>query len=199
MIKAVAIDCGGVLFAEGKAFAVERLAKEGLDRQTVLKALGSEEASLLRRAFLTEDECWSRVQERLPEGYDALYLRDVWYDSYIIDQDILKLVKELRGRYKLVIFSGNIKKRVEHLEKKYSFMGLFDDFVWSYEHHLGKYDDEFYRLLIRTAGVDPSEIACFEDNPKHAEQARSFGINVVEYRRGDIRRVRKELQELGVI
>lgn len=37
------------------------------------------------------------IRPKLPPGYDALAVKDAWYQSYILDEDVAALVKELRG------------------------------------------------------------------------------------------------------
>ena len=109
MIKAVVFDLGGVLFAEGKSVAVERLEKEhGYQREIVRRILVSPKSMDLRKGLIKDDEFWSWAQARLPAGYDALLIKKAWYDAY-------ELVEESRLRPEDIVLGrdGEIPCRVE--------------------------------------------------------------------------------------
>ena len=126
MITVVVFDLGGVLFAEGKAVAIERLyAEVGYDKKIVMGLLTSPESVQLRKGLIADDEFWGWAQKQLPRGYKAHTIKRVWYDGYLIDKDILALIKTLKSGYKVIAFSGNIKSRIEYLEHKYRFREYF--------------------------------------------------------------------------
>ncbi|HUK40238.1 MAG TPA: HAD family hydrolase, partial [Candidatus Acidoferrales bacterium] len=127
MIKVVVFDLGGVLFSEGKSVAIDTLSrKHGYPRELLQKLLSSPESIKLRKGLMSDESFWSWVQKQLPEGCDAALVKKEWYDGYVLDEDIRALVKELKGKYKLIVFSGNVQSRVQFLEKKYGFRHLFD-------------------------------------------------------------------------
>src|SRR5574341_2628518 len=102
MIKAVAFDLGGVLFAEGKSVAVERLARErGYDPGEIRKILTAAQSIDLRKGLMTDEEFWGWAQAELPEGYDAREIKAAWYEAYEPDPGIFHLVERLKGRYKI--------------------------------------------------------------------------------------------------
>ena len=115
MIKAVAVDLGGVLFAEGKSVAAAALANtQGYDKDTVIAILTSAKSVDLRRGLLSDEQFWSWARNQLPEGYDAELIRQAWHDGYLIDTDIFDLLRALKPRYTLIAFSSNIKSRIEY-------------------------------------------------------------------------------------
>ena len=199
MIRAIVFDLGGVLFSEGKSVAVERLAKErGYRKEIVLRMLTSPESVELRKGLITDEAFWRWAQHELPAGYDAQLVRQAWYDGYILDEDILKLIKRLKGKYAIIAFSGNVRSRVDFLEEKYRFRHLFDKEIYSFDYHLTKPDKNFIDVLLTKSGCRPEEIAYIEDNDSYAQTAREAGINVPIYRRGSIRDLEDDLRRLGV-
>lgn len=199
MIRTVVVDLGGVLFAEGKSVAMERLAKlHGYDRRLVGEILSSPESIALRKGLLSDGEFWDWSRRQLPSDYDTRLIREEWYSGYVLDQDILALITRLRGKYRIMAFSGNIKSRVEFLEGKYHFRHLFDSEVYSFDHQLTKPDGRFVEIMIEKAEVKPEEIVYLEDNEAYAQPARERGVQVVIYKRGEAEKLQRELRERGV-
>lgn len=199
MIKAIVFDLGGVLFAEGKSVAVERLQRQrGYDPGEVRKILTSPQSIDLRKGLTTDDEFWAWAQAGLPEGYDAREIKAAWYEAYEPDPGIFRLIERLKGRYKIVAFSDNIRSRVEFLEERYRFRHLLDVEIYSFDHHLTKPDKRFVEIMIEKAGCRPAEIVYIEDNDRYAEPARELGVKVVIYARGGHEKLQAELKTLGV-
>ncbi|OQX50795.1 hypothetical protein B5M47_03005 [candidate division CPR3 bacterium 4484_211] len=199
MIKAIAFDLGGVLFAEGKSVLVKKLSGDyQYDPSIVLNLLNSPKSIDLRKGLVSDAEFWSWAQEQLPEGYDAQLIKKEWYDSYLLDKDIKALIEKLQGKYKLLVFSGNIESRVEYLDQKYGFRKLFDIEVYSHDYHLCKPEKEFVEAMIKASGVKPEEIVYIDDKEKDAAVARPFGVNVILYSRGNITQLLNELKNYQV-
>jgi FMN phosphatase YigB (HAD superfamily) len=58
---------------------------------------------------------------------------------------------------------------------------LFDTIVLSFQVRAMKPDKEIFRIAAERAGVDPSSIFYTDDIAGHAEAARSFGFDAVQY------------------
>ena len=199
MIKAIVFDLGGVLFAEGKSVASEKLAKKyNYDKEVIFKILTSPESKKLRKDLISDKEFWDWTQNNLPEGYNASLIKKEWYEGYLLDNDIFNLIKRLKGKYKLVAFSGNIKSRVEFLDKKYDFRKYFDIEVYSFDYHLNKPDRRFIEVMVKKTNCEPREIIYIDDTEKHTLLAKEMGINALIYSQGRIKRLKKELKELGI-
>lgn len=152
----------------------------------------------LRKGLISDEAFWSWVQEQLPEGYDASVIRRAWYDGYVLDEEILDLLKRLKGNYQIIAFSGNVKSRVDFLEEKYRFRSLLDKEIYSFDHHLTKPDKRFVEIMIEQSGCRPQEIVYIEDNNHYAQPARELGVRVLLYSKGEIRKLEAELHALGV-
>jgi len=204
MIKAIAFDLGGVFFAEGKSVALESMKKKyNYDPKIIkplLSARLSQMATAIRRGDIEDEEFWSWVQSKLPAGYDAKIIKQEFYDGYILDKDICDLVKKLKEKYVLIVFSGNIRDRIDYLENKYNFRYLFDLEVYSFDCHTTKTDlgDLFYRKLIETANCEPAEILCIDDGDYVVEPLKKLGVNIILYSRGGIQNLLKELRDFEV-
>lgn len=199
MVKVIAFDLGGVLFAEGNSVAAEKLAGErGYDRDRVLELLVSPKSIELRKGVIDDAEFWAWAQHQVPEHYDVRLIKREWYSAYLLDEDVLRLITKLKAGYKIMAFSGNIKSRIDFLEEQYHFRSLFDVEVYSFMHGLSKWDRGFAEVMIRESGVRPGEIVYVDDNDRHALHARNLGVKVLIYARGQIDRLRNDLKSSGV-
>ena len=199
MIKAVVVDLGGVLFSEGKSVALDNLAaRHHYDPEIVGAILSSPKSILLRKGLLSDGEFWHWAEQQLPSNYDCRLIQQEWYNGYVLDEDIYTLIADLRKKYSVIAFSGNIKSRVDFLEAKYSFRHLFDSEVYSFDFHLTKPEREFVEVMIETSGVRPEEILYIDDNDSYAKPARDLGVNVVIYRRGEVVQLREQMRHYGL-
>ena len=199
MIKAIVFDLGGVLFNEGKSVASEKLAKKyNYDKEVIFKILTSPESKDLRKGLISDKEFWDWTRNNLPEGYDAYLIKKEWYEGYLLDNDIFNLIKRLKGKYKLVAFSGNIKSRVEFLDKKYDFRKYFDIEIYSFDYHLNKPDKRFIEVMVKKTNLKPEEIVYIDDSEEYVLLAKKMDLNALIYSQGRIKRLKKELKELGV-
>jgi FMN phosphatase YigB (HAD superfamily) len=67
-----------------------------------------------------------------------------------LDHEVETLLRDLRKNYRVIAFSGNVRSRVEFLDKRYGFRKLFDAEVWSYDSHYNKPSVEFLKARART-------------------------------------------------
>lgn len=198
-IKAIVFDLGGVLFAEGKSIALERLSNNyNYEKEVVKNIITSPQSYELRKGLIAEDAFWQWAQEQLPEGYDAEIIKNVWYDGYVLDEDIFHLLKQFAPNYTLIAFSGNIKGRIKYLDAKYDFRKWFDVEIYSYEHHYNKGEKGFVEVLIQESGYAPQEMVYIDNKEEAVEAARQFDISSILYKQGAIRELKQRLKEEGV-
>ncbi|MEO8863116.1 MAG: HAD hydrolase-like protein [Candidatus Saccharimonadales bacterium] len=199
MIKVIAFDLGGVLFSEGKAVAYKRLEADfSYDTKVINDILTSPQSIDLRKGLMADNDFWGWAQQNLPINYDVNAIKTYWYDGYIIDEDIVELLRSLKGKYELMVFSGNVESRIDYLETKYNFRELFDKEVYSFDYHHIKPEKMFVEDMINASGVLPKEIAYIDDKQEDSREAIPFGINVIIYKTGNIPKLKDELRNLGV-
>lgn len=197
-VRTLAIDLGGVLFTEGKKAAAERLKlKFGYDEKVVLGALRSPLSLDLRRGLVSDDEFWSSVKSALPEGYDAEAIRREWYDGYELNRNVFELLTRLSARCRLIAFSGNVKSRVEFLEKKYGFRKLFDLELYSYDYHFTKPDPGFLDVLLEKCGCESNSLVYVDDDEAALELAAKKGVRTILFD-GDAGKLEDELKKAGI-
>ena len=201
MIKAIVFDLGGVYFKAGTAIAVKRIyGLVNADREKVdeiFQAPPRKEGWLYGKGKLSEEEFWRRAIEKL--GMDPKLvpeLKEIWHSSYEPIEGMRELVRELRKKYRVIAFSGNVRERFEYLDRKYGLRGDFDDFVLSFEVGFHKDEREFYEALLGRIGCEPEECVFIDDKREFLEIAGSFGIKTILF--GGLEQLKTDLRGLGV-
>ncbi len=186
-IKTIVFDLGGVFFTSGTILAIEKI-KElyNIEDETLLREIFSDrpntEGYLIRKGLITIDEFEERLFSKLGiNKKEKKHARYIWFGSYCIHYGIEELLKILKKNYRLLIFSGNVRERVEYLEEKCGFLRYFDDTVFSFDYQENKNDIEFYEELLKHLECEPSEAILIDDVKKNVLIARSLGINGIHF------------------
>ena len=187
-IKTIIFDLGGVYFTPGSFLAIEKI-KEiyDIENEELLRKFFSDkpssEGNLLRRGLITIDEFEEKLFIKLGiNKSEKKHTRYIWFGSYCVHYGIEELIKKLRkNNYRLLIFSGNVRERIEYLEKKCGFLKYFDDTVLSFDYNMNKDDIEFYKELIKHLDCVPSEAILIDDEKKNIQIARSLGLKGIHY------------------
>lgn len=202
MLKAVAFDLGGVLFLDGKAVAIPKMARDfGLEAESLHRVLTSELSNKVRRGQATEGEFWewARKELKLGDDFDMKKLRDAWYEGYVLDESVRDVVIKLRRcGVRTLAFTGNIPSRIDFLESRFGFRSWFDECVLSYDHHGSKTQPEFHRAMLLKAHCEPPEVLLVDDEEKHTRVAESLGIRCFLFRSGETNSLIAKLRQLGV-
>jgi len=186
-IKTIVFDLGGVYFTKGSYLAIEKIAnlyniKSIAKVREILEDRPGTEAYLLRLGLITMDEFEEIVIKKFKiKEQDKFHIRNIWFSSYIPNYKMEDVVKQLKKRYRLVIFSGNVRERVEYLDKRYHFLQYFDDTVFSFECQKDKNDIDFYEELINHINCEPSQAILIDDEMKNIIRAKTIGLNGILY------------------
>jgi len=199
MIKTVVLDLGGVIFAEGKNAALQRLHDElGYDPELIDSIISSPESQDLRRGLVGHDDFWNWAHSQLPHDYSTQKIQQYWYESYVLNEEMLSVVKKLKSDYRLVIFSDNEIKRLDYLERKYNFRALVEAEVYSFDMHLIKTNVGLTKPMLSVCAAEPSEIIYIDDQESVVGESREAGVNVIIYNNNRITGLYTELERLGI-
>ena len=128
-IKTIIFDLGGVYFSSGTTLAIKKIVDyyNIRDKEVVMDIFGNKpesEGYLLRLGLITMKEFERSIVSKLQlQEKDKDHIRYVWFNSYIPNYRMKEVVKQLRNMdYKLVIFSGNVRERIEFLDSRYNFL-----------------------------------------------------------------------------
>lgn len=183
-IKAVIWDLGGVLVrTEDRSRRIlweqklklepgelDRLVFEGENGRKA--AMGQAQAAdiwrSLRNRFALSDE-----QQRLLE-------KDFWAGDRV-DQVLIKLIRELRPRYKTGLLSNAWPDLRHAIEDLWGIADAFDEVVISAEVGMVKPDPGIYQLILEQLGIDPPQGIFIDDFATNISAAKQLGMHTIHF------------------
>lgn len=186
-IKTIVWDLGGVYFTRGSYLAIERIIDiyEIDDRDLVYQTFSSkykEEGFKIRLGLITMDEFEESFFEKIGvKEPNKKHIRNIWFGSYVPHFKIEKVVRELSEKYRLLIFSGNIKERIQFLDERYDFLQYFDEYLFSYDFQMNKNDIKFHKTLLEYIECEPSETLVIDDEKRNVNMSKQLGMNGILY------------------
>jgi FMN phosphatase YigB (HAD superfamily) len=186
-IKTVVLDLGGVFFSDGTKLAFVKMRDVfNVTHMKSLMILFSNSPKTIGRDIrlgtITMDEFEKELAKELKIPDDKVYLiRNLWFSCYTLNYKMDEIARQLSKKFRLIAFSGNIRERVEYLEKRYDFLRYFHDTVLSYDYQLNKGQIEFYEEMLKHLNCEPHEALMIDDEKKNNEKAKSLGLKTITY------------------
>ena len=111
-------------------------------------------------------------------------------------KDSVYLIQELKNNgHHLFALSNLHLESIDHLEKEYSFLDMFEGKVISCRIKKVKPESEIYEYIIKTYNLDVNDTVFIDDVSLNLETASMLGINTIHFR--NIQQCRRELTDLG--
>ena len=184
MIKSCIFDFGRVISAQ-KPMSLFRGYEEdlGLEPGMLNRIMyGSQiwQETMLGRKTL--NEYWQEIGPMLGLHTDdeiATFRRRYASDEEI-NEDVLALIRRLRGRYKLAVLS-NAPPRLSKWLADWDILELFDVVVCSGDEGMIKPDPAIYLLTLQRLDIAPEESIFIDDSPGHVAAARALGIHAIHF------------------
>lgn len=201
MIRAVFFDFGGVIARLDREEMARLEAKYGLPSGALWDSLyGIPEWQALRVGRGSEEEWLEAVGRRLDElaGRPIPGIREDWAQVWRgLDEEILRLMRALRGRYRVGLISNATLRLDEELREHHRIDHLFDIIVNSARVGVAKPDVRIYRLAAERLGVEPPACVHIDDLVPNVQGARQAGFHALHYT-GDYPSLERDLRALGV-
>jgi HAD superfamily hydrolase (TIGR01509 family) len=124
-------------------------------------------------------------------------LEKKWIDGYELIQETKTIIEELSKKYKVYFLSDNVKDRVDATDKKYNFLALFEDGVFSQEAGVRKPHPDIYKLALKKAGVKAEESVFIDDKESALVPAKEMGMITILFT--SPKDLRERLQQIGLI
>ena len=180
MIKAIIFDFGRVISAQKPASLFRGYEDElGLAPGALNRVMFGSDAwqeTLVGRK--TADDYWREIGPalglRTPDEIEAFRRR--YHADEAINTNVLNLIRQLRGRYKLGVLSNAPPGLVEWLAD-WEILDLFDVVICSGDEGVVKPDPTIFELVLERLDVAPEEAVFIDDYPGHVEAARSLGLH----------------------
>ena len=121
---------------------------------------------------------------------------DKFYKKAKLNKEVVEVIKKLKVKYKIVLFSNFYGEILRRLLDHYGITALFDEIIISSEHKMRKPDPKFFEILVQAAKVKENEIFFTDDKQKHVDAANGLGIKAYQFT--NAQKLIKDLQKEGI-
>ena len=200
LIKAVIFDFGRVISAQ-KPFGLFRAYEETLDLEpdTINRIMFESQAwqdAMVGR--ISASDFWQKIGPELGlesrEEIDAFRRR--YHADESIDSDVLRIIRQLFGRYKLAVLSNWPAGLADWLSD-WGILDLFDVVYCSGDEGRIKPDPVAYNSTLMRLRVLPRESVFIDDTIGHVEAAQSLGLFGIWFK--NARQLERDLNRLLTI
>jgi len=182
-IKALIWDLEGVLMlTDGKDLPTTVAMKLGAPYEKIWEIFFSDINDKVDLGEITQDEFNQYVLDTLQlPGEKKVVLEKIVNEDFYIDEELLKTITELRGKYKMGLLSNFSDELRQRIDNEWSLGSTFDEIIISCEVGLVKPDPEIFNLMLDRLGVRADEAVFIDDRVKNIDGAKKMGFHTVFY------------------
>lgn len=190
MIKVIAFDYAGVV-APG-------LFSSWLGQSNVNKDIG-------HKYFEQYSKRWDMGEVDL-EGYYKLIsemsgvapelIWNTFFENSIYNEDVVKIIKKLKQKYKVVLFSNNFSDALCRRLEKHKIANLFDEIIISSEYKMMKPSREFFRVMLSIVKANKNETVFIDDKILNVDASNKLGIKAFLFT--NAKALSKDLSDIGI-
>ncbi|MDD4382320.1 MAG: HAD-IA family hydrolase [Candidatus Dojkabacteria bacterium] len=123
---------------------------------------------------------------------------DVLYDSskHEINKDVLEIVKILKNKFKLYLFTNSSKEFLAFNDKQTQFLDLFLIHITTIDCNCHKPDEESFKILFEETDIEPKDTIFIDDKAENIKEAKKYGFNTIQYE--DIKLLKDNLKRYNI-
>ena len=110
------------------------------------------------------------------------------------NQEVVKLIVQLKEQYKIGLLSNSLDKWLEELLERYALKGLFDCVISSSKSGYIKPQPEIFQLAVKQLSVESSQCVFIDDREVNVLAAEALGMRGVLFK--DSKHLKTDLQEV---
>ena len=128
---------------------------------------------------ISEELFWGNIIRDLKlDGIDWKLLKQELLDGFYVQEDVVKLYRDLRTKgYKLILLSDQTKEWWKYLDNKFNINRDFDFIVISALVGFHKPDPRIYRYTLEASKAMPEESIFIDDLKASTDTAANFGMD----------------------
>jgi putative hydrolase of the HAD superfamily len=184
MIKVIFFDSGNVLVKEGFVSGIKEYEKKNS------LAEGSLYAAMHDFQYwkdftlgkISEQDYFSEVNRNFKNGLDIEQLREIIFNNFIQNVELVEYIKTLRKKYKIGIISNNPKEWFEYFFDNFGWQDIFDIIAISGNLHIRKPEKGIFDFALVQAGISGREAIYVDDRSDRVGGAVSAGMRVIIFK-----------------
>jgi HAD superfamily hydrolase (TIGR01509 family) len=182
----VVFDFFGVICSEVAPFVLPKYMSQ--EAAVAYKATIVQEADV---GAISQDEMFEKLS-KITGAPPKLLEAEFW--SFVrIDPAMVKLIEELRGKYRVALLTNAIVPFFRQVMVEHDLDRLFDTVLVSSEEGMAKPDPAFYARMIEKLGVRGEDCVFIDDNVVNLDAARSVGMRGLQFE--GVEKLRRDLAQ----
>lgn len=109
----------------------------------------------------------------------------------------LEIIKKLKGKYRLILLSDNVKEWVDYILENNDELRIFDHLYFTYEYGLLKSDEGCFEHLLKDLAIEPEETIFIDDYFVNIDRAKECGIDGILFK--NAKDLEQELEKRGIL
>ncbi len=201
MIKNIIFDLSEVIISgyHGVEYIIEQ--KYNISAQDFVKRKQKETLNYFldtMRGKHTEDEYWAYLLEGTNWNISVDELKNIIRENINLPLDgMIDLLKELKGKCKLILLSDYVKEWYEYLIQHNKQLSIFEHQYFSFDYNRLKQDAGTFDFIINDLNIKPEETLFIDDYESNVKYAQKSGINGIVFKNSN--QLREELHKLNVL
>ena len=185
MIKTIIFDLGRVVVNIDSSRHFKELAKNSGKPISLIKKY-LDDSSPIVKAFgkgeIKPRQFYDEVSKGLNLKMSFNEFRNTWCNIFALNKDVEKIIKKLKGNFKLILLSNTDVWHFEYIKKKYKIITAFDEYVLSYKVGCMKPNPLIFLETLKKAKTLPFNCLYFDDVLEFIYVARLMGIRAFQYK-----------------
>ena len=185
MIKTIIFDLGNVIVNVGRTEQYRRFQSEGNKDIPCIKKYCHDNSVLMQsfqKGEIKPKEFYKRFSKGLNLKMNFNDFKRAYCDIFTLNKNVANLIKKLKKKYKLILLSNTDIMHFEYIKNKYKIIGIFDEYILSYEIGCRKPDRAIYQIALKKAKALPFNCVYIDDIEKFVKAARAIGIMAFQYK-----------------
>jgi putative hydrolase of the HAD superfamily len=132
------------------------------------------------------------------KGYGVAFedFANAFLNVYEIDDDVAGIMRQLAGRYRLIMLSENFDLLSATVRNDPAIAGIFDKMLFSNEMHMAKKAPACFHYALREISARPDECVFIDDERDNLISALAAGVRTIRFK--DAQSLKRRLESHGV-
>ena len=195
----IVFDLGNTLIRFDHNISAKKIANMfHLDTKRIYDAFfDSEMTRDFEKGLISSAQFHDRAQQFLGIRMPYKDFTLIWNDIFWEDEEVSRIVRRLKGSYRLLLLSNVNRLHFEWIRNKFDIINIFDDLVLSYLVGAMKPDPKIYEAAADAAGVSKQELLYIDDREDLIKEATALGIDSIRFEGAE--KLASSLKSLGIL